>query len=89
MTPEFAVWLLKQSIYTALMVAAPMLITGLIIGVAISLFQAVTSVNEMTLTFIPKIIGVAVVMMFAMPWMVKMVEKFTRELFSFIASGMF
>jgi len=89
MTPEFAVWLLKQSIYTALMVAAPMLITGLIIGVAISLFQAVTSVHEMTLTFIPKIIGVAVVMMFAMPWMVKMVEKFTRELFSFIASGMF
>ena len=89
MTPEFAVWLLKQSIYTALMVAAPMLITGLIIGVAISLFQAVTSVHEMTLTFIPKIIGVAVVMMFAMPWMVKMVEKFTRELFSFIAAGVF
>ncbi len=89
MTPDFAIWILKQSIYTALMVAAPMLITGLVIGVAISLFQAVTSVNEMTLTFIPKIIGVAVVMLFAMPWMVKMVEKFARELFSFIASGMF
>ncbi len=89
MTPDFAVWLLKQSILTALLVAAPMLITGLVIGIAISLFQAVTSVHEMTLTFIPKIVGVAVVMLFAMPWMIKIVEKFTRELFSFIAAGMF
>ena len=87
MTPDFAVWILKQAIITALLVAAPMLITGLVVGIAISLFQAVTSVHEMTLTFIPKILAVALVMLFTMPWMIKMVEKFTRELFTFIATG--
>ena len=89
MTPEFAVWILKQAIFTALMVAAPMLIVGLLVGITISLFQAVTSVQEITLTFIPKIVAVALVMLFAMPWMIKMVNSFTRELFSFIAGGVF
>ena len=86
MTPEFAVWILKQAIFIALMVASPMLIAGLVIGVLISLFQAVTSIQEMTLTFIPKIVVVAVVMLFTMPWMIKMIEGFARELFSFVAT---
>jgi len=89
MTPEFAVWILKQAIFTALLVAGPMLIAGLVMGILISLFQAVTSINEMTMTIIPKILVMAAVMVFTMPWMVKMVGGFTKELFSFIASGMF
>ena len=89
MTPEFAVWILKQAIFTALMVASPMLVVGLTVGITIGLIQAVTSVQEITLTFIPKIVAVAVVMLFAMPWMIKMVGGFTRELFSFISAGVF
>jgi flagellar biosynthetic protein FliQ len=89
MGPEFAVWLIKQTIFTALAVAAPMLLTGLVVGISISLFQAVTSVQEMTLTFIPKILAVAVVMLYTMPWMIKMVGSFARELFTFVSAGNF
>lgn len=87
MTPEFAVWAMKQAIITALMVAGPMLIAGLVVGVAISLFQAVTSVQEMTLTFIPKILVVAGVMLFTLPWSIKLIGGFTRELLNFVATA--
>jgi flagellar biosynthetic protein FliQ len=88
MTPEFAVWVTKQAIFTALLVAGPMLIAGLIVGIALSLFQAMTQIHEMTLTFIPKILVVVGVMLFTMPWMINMVADFTRQLFGFIAGGM-
>ena len=86
MTPEFATWVCKETIYTALLVAAPMLIAGLVVGIVISLFQAVTQIHEMTLTFIPKILAVALVMLFTMPWMMRVVLGFTRHIFSLIAS---
>lgn len=86
MTPEFATWICKETIYTALLVAAPMLVSGLIVGIAISLFQAVTQINEMTMTFIPKILTVALVMLFTMPWMMRVVLGFTRHIFTLIAS---
>jgi len=86
MTPEFATWVCKETIFTALMVAAPMLLAGLVVGIAVSLFQAVTQIHEMTLTFIPKILAVATVMLFTMPWMIRTVLGFTRHIFSLIAS---
>jgi len=86
MTPEFAVWICKETIYTALLVAAPMLLTGLVIGISVSLFQAVTSIHEATLTFIPKILGVAVVMLFTMPWMIRVILGFTQHIFALISS---
>ena len=88
MTPEFAIWVTKQMMFTAIMIAAPMLIAGLVVGILISLFQAMTQVHEMTLTFIPKILAVVVVMLFTMPWMISIVSGFTREIFGFIAGGL-
>ena len=87
MTAEFAIWICKQTIFTALMVAAPMLIAGLTIGLMISLFQAATQINEMTLTFIPKILAVIIVLLFTLPWIINMITDFTRELFAIIAGG--
>lgn len=86
MTPEFAIWVCKETVYTALLVAAPMLLAGLVIGVAVSLFQAVTQINEMTLSFIPKILAVAGVMLFTMPWMIRVVLGFTRHIMALMAS---
>ncbi len=70
------------------MVAAPILLAGLVVGLLVSLFQAVTQVHEMTLTFIPKILAVVVIMLFTLPWMVNVIVSFAREIFSFIASGL-
>lgn len=86
MTPEFAIWVCKETIYTSLLVAGPMLIAGLVIGVIISLLQAVTQIHEATLSFIPKILAVAAVMLFTMPWMIRIVLGFTRHIFSLISS---
>jgi len=69
-----------------LLVAAPMLLAGLVVGIAISLFQAITQIHEMTLTFIPKILAVAAVMLFTMPWMMRVILGFTRHIFSLISS---
>jgi flagellar biosynthetic protein FliQ len=88
MTPEFAIWVTKQTVYTALLISAPMLLAGLVVGLLISIFQAMTQIHEITLTYIPKILAVVVVMIFTMPWMINIVCGFTRELFSFIAAGM-
>lgn len=60
-----------------MIISLPMLITGLIIGLMVSIFQATTQINEMTLTFVPKIIGVIVVVIFTMPWMLQMLMDFT------------
>ncbi len=69
-----------------MLVAAPMLLAGLVVGIAISLFQAITQIHEMTLTFIPKILAVAAVMLFTMPWMMRVILGFTRHIFSLISS---
>ncbi len=71
MTPGAAVELMNRAVMMALMVAAPLLITALVIGVIVSLVQALTQIQEQTLTFIPKLIGVALVMLLTLPWMVR------------------
>jgi len=67
-----------------LMVAAPMLLFGLIIGLIISIFQAVTQINEMTLTFVPKILAVAVALLIFLPWMINQLTDFTNHMFALI-----
>lgn len=64
---------------------SPVLIFSLIMGLAVGIFQAATSIQEMTLTFIPKIVVVAVVILIFMPWYVKVIVEFTHELFNVIA----
>lgn len=77
MTPEYAVDLIKQLITTSLMIAMPILLTALVIGLLISLFQAVTSIQEQTLTFVPKALGVVGMLIILMPWMVRTLIEYT------------
>ena len=84
MTPEYVVKLGQQTLTLVIYVSGPMLIVALIVGLGISIFQAVTQVHEMTLTFIPKILAVAVVLMFMLPWMIRKLVDFTVALMSSI-----
>ncbi len=84
MTPEFVLTLGREAIMMTLMVSAPMLAFGLIVGLAISILQAVTQIHEMTLTFIPKIIAVAAALLIFLPWMINMLVDFTTRIFESI-----
>jgi flagellar biosynthetic protein FliQ len=77
MNPEFAIELLKTMIYQALAIAAPVLIVAMIIGLAISLFQAVTTIHEQTLAFVPKALAVVGVLLLLLPWIVRSLVEFT------------
>ncbi|HEX7569742.1 MAG TPA: flagellar biosynthesis protein FliQ [Verrucomicrobiae bacterium] len=79
MNPEFAVELLKTMIYQALAIAAPILITAMIIGLCISLFQAVTTINEQTLAFVPKALAVIGILLLMLPWIVRSLIEFTTS----------
>lgn len=67
-----------------LMLAAPMLLVALVVGLLVGIFQAATQINEMTLSFIPKLIAMAATMAIAGPWMLKLIVNYTRELFESI-----
>ncbi|MBZ0265164.1 flagellar biosynthesis protein FliQ [bacterium] len=84
MTPEFAVTIVRETLWTAFLLGAPMLFAGLIAGVTISILQSATQIQEMTLTFIPKIIVVVGVMIFMMPWMINTLLKFTLMIYGYI-----
>lgn len=68
----------------ALMLALPGLLTGMLLGLAVSIFQATTQINEMTLSFIPKIIGVVIVIILTMPWMLNAMTDFSVNVFNMI-----
>jgi len=70
----------------ALMLALPGLLTGMFLGLAVSIFQATTQINEMTLSFIPKILGVVVVIILTMPWMLNEMTDFSTHIFNLIPS---
>ncbi|HDY89084.1 MAG TPA: flagellar biosynthesis protein FliQ [bacterium] len=80
MNLDFVVDLARQGMLIAFLIAAPMLGFGLLVGLIISVFQAVTQINEMTLTFIPKIIAVAVAFALFFPWIVSLLVDFTIRL---------
>ena len=84
MTPETVIEIGQYAMRTAVFVAGPMLFAGMVVGLAISIFQAATQINEMTLTFIPKLIVVVVVLMAAGPWMLRVIMNFTITLFESI-----
>ena len=81
MTAEFINGFLFEALKTAMLLAAPMLITGLVAGVLVSMIQAATSINEMTLVFIPKMIGVGIALIVFFPWMIQVIIDFTQNLF--------
>jgi flagellar biosynthetic protein FliQ len=84
MTQDTVVSLVVSMMSVTLKVAAPMLLVGLVIGLAISVFQAVTQIQEQTLTFIPKIVGLVAVVAIAGPWMLDTVVTWTQELWAAI-----
>ncbi|WP_461481185.1 flagellar biosynthesis protein FliQ [Porticoccus sp.] len=84
MTPESIMDLAHQGMRVTLYLAAPPLLTALIIGLLVSLFQAVTQINEMTLSFIPKILGVFVALAIAGPFLLALITEFTENLFASI-----
>ena len=84
MTPQMVVAIGREALSVTLMVAAPMLLFGLVIGLIISVFQAITQIQEMTLTFIPKILAVAAALLFFLPWMINKLVDFTRHMYDLI-----
>ena len=76
MNPEFAIELLKTMIYQALSLAAPLLLTAMVVGMAVSLFQAVTTIHEQTLTFVPKALAVIGMLLLLLPWVVRSLTEF-------------
>jgi flagellar biosynthetic protein FliQ len=86
MSPEMVVDIGRQTLYVTVMIAAPMLLFGLIVGLVIGIFQAVTQVNEMTLVFVPKILAVSLALVIFMPWMLRIIIGFATEVITRIGS---
>ena len=84
MTPEFTLSFTRQAMITAVQVAAPMLVAGMVVGLAVALFQAVTQIQEISLTFIPKIAAVALAAYVAGGWMMEVLMGFTKQAFALI-----
>jgi flagellar biosynthetic protein FliQ len=82
MTPDLVLEIGRKAMETTLLISAPMLLFSLVIGLLISIFQAVTQINEMTLTFVPKIIAVFLAILLFFPWMLQMIMGFTVTLFT-------
>lgn len=81
MTPELVVTLAQDAVKTLLLVSLPLMMVALVIGLVISLFQAVTQIQEMTLTFVPKILAMFAVLLVIFPWMLSMMVDYSRDLF--------
>nr|CRH07667.1 Flagellar biosynthetic protein fliQ [Candidatus Magnetococcus massalia] len=84
MTIDTVQSLVIEALRIALMISAPMLLTALVVGIVISLLQAVTQIQEMTLTFIPKILATFMALMLTLPWMIQKLVDYFRQLFDSI-----
>lgn len=85
MTDDLVIRLGQDALRTTALLAAPLLLSTLVVGLAVSIFQALTQINEATLTFIPKMIVVALVFVLAGPWMMDVMSAYTINLFENIA----
>ena len=84
MTPELVMDIGRQAVEMTLMMAGPLLLAALVIGLIVSIFQAATQINEQTLSFIPKLLGMFMVLILAGPWMLQMMVDYIRRLFESI-----
>jgi len=82
MTPESVIAMGRTAMETTLMVAAPLLLVALIVGLIVSIFQAATQINEQTLSFIPKLVAVFVTLVLAGPWMITIMTDYMRTIFT-------
>jgi flagellar biosynthetic protein FliQ len=81
MTPETVMTIGTQALTITLLLAAPLLLVALVTGLVVGVFQAATQINEMTLSFIPKLIAMAAAIAIAGPWMIRLIVGYTRQLF--------
>ena len=81
MTPESVMTMGRHAMEVTLMIAAPLLLVALVIGLVVSIFQAATQINEATLSFIPKLVGIFVALVVAGPWMLSVMLDYMREVF--------
>ena len=81
MTPETVITIGRQALEMTLTLSAPLLLSALVIGLVVSIFQAATQINEMTLSFIPKLLGIFLVLILAGPWMVSTMVDYIQRLF--------
>ncbi|MBU8869854.1 MAG: flagellar biosynthesis protein FliQ [Gemmatimonadales bacterium] len=86
MTPEAVIEIGEQAMRTVILVSGPMLVSGMVVGLVISIFQAATQINEMTMTFVPKILTVFIVLILSLPWAIGLLTGFTESMFARIAS---
>ncbi len=84
MDQELAIHLIQRTLLTALLIAAPMLGAGLAVGLCVSLFQAVTSINEQTLALIPKMLAVVTMLLLLLPWIARVIVDFATWLYTAI-----
>ena len=86
MNPETIMTVGSRALEITLMLSAPLLLVALVTGLVIGAFQAATSINEQTLSFIPKLVAISAVLVFTGPWMLKVLVSYTRELYESIPS---
>ena len=84
MNSTFVLYLGRHTLETALMLSAPILLTCMIVGVVITLFQAVTSIRDMTLTIVPKLLAVGLISILFSGWMIQILLRFTAEMFAYM-----
>lgn len=87
MSPQSVITLGQQALYVMLLMAAPMLLTALAVGLVVSILQAATQINEMTLSFIPKLLAIVTALVIAGPWMIAIYVDFVRRLFESIPTA--
>jgi flagellar biosynthesis protein FliQ len=85
MNENMVMGIMKDAIQTGLLVSAPILIVSIVVGLIISIFQATTQIQEQTLTFVPKLIGIAVIGLFMGSWMLHLLVGFTQRIFTLIS----
>lgn len=81
MTPEMVMDIGREALYLTMMLAGPLLLSALVVGLMIGVFQAATQIQEMTLSFIPKLIALVFALLFAGPWMLRLLVEFSQRLF--------
>lgn len=86
MSNALVVDLARNAVMLAMLIAGPMLVVALLIGLTVSILQAVTQIQEQTLAFVPKLVGISVVFLLALPWILQLLVKYTTELFRSLPS---
>ncbi len=86
MNTQAVLTIAQQALFVTVLVSAPLLLTALVVGLAVSIFQAATQINEMTLSFIPKLLAIFAALLFAGPWMLAQLVDYVQRLFTSIPS---